>query len=99
MKAKALALMRWLEVAVNKRWVYLCFSWVPVAMGLVSIPCGLRWAAAAGALALGVIAWAAMSIAGSLWLVADGFQKLRDAYAKELQGTEKKEPETTPPMS
>jgi hypothetical protein len=101
MKTKVLGWLNAIEGALCTRGVFASLAWLAAALALISTVFGAKWAAASCALSLAVLAHMGVAMVLHASSLANSFIRIQQLYGKEVQGTEKKEPEpkTAQPMS
>jgi hypothetical protein len=101
MKTKVLGWLNAIEGALCTRGVFVSLAWLAVTLALISIVFGAKWAAASCALSLAILAHMAVAMVLHASSLANSFIRIQQLYGKEVQGTEKKEPEpgAAQPMS
>ena len=104
LKARALAWLRTIEVAICRREVFACLAWLAVVLASISIFRGWQWAAASVAVSLCVLAHTAMALLTEVGIFTNAFAIIQEVYKRDVviterQNVEKKQAEGVPAQS
>ena len=93
MKAKAFAWLEAFEGVFYGPVTFRVLCWIAVVLAIVAIFLGGRWAFVSCAISLGVIAHTLIAMLMNINGLVTSFDKIGTLYGKEVQSTEKKNPQ------
>jgi hypothetical protein len=93
MKAKAFAWLLAFEGVFYGPVTFRVLCWLAVTLSIVAIFFGGRWAFVSCAISLGVIAHTLIAVLMNVNNLVVSFDKIGSVYSKEVQSTEKKNPQ------
>src|SRR5882762_3570585 len=97
MKAKVFACLIRIETLIYRREVFAALSWLAVALALISVFGGSRWAIASCAVSLAILAHMSIVLLGSAGTLASSFNAIQELYRKEVDGSTKKQSQAAQP--
>jgi hypothetical protein len=93
MKANVLVCLRRIEALIYRRETFAALSWLAVALALVAMFGGSRWAFASCALSLSLLAHMSIVLFSNAASLASSFKAISEMYRREVDGTAKKQSE------